>query len=31
MELVVFCGIDFKVSVTPGAIRQLKPETGSIV
>jgi molybdate transport system ATP-binding protein len=31
MELVVFCGIDFKVSVTPGAIRQLKLEAGSIV
>ncbi|MBN1568676.1 MAG: molybdenum ABC transporter ATP-binding protein [Acidobacteria bacterium] len=27
-ELVVFCGIDFKVSVTPGAVKQLGLETG---
>ncbi len=31
MELVVFCGIDFKVSITPGAVRQLGLEAGSTV
>jgi molybdate transport system ATP-binding protein len=30
-ELVVFCGIDFKVSITPGAVRQLLLEEGSTV
>jgi molybdopterin-binding protein len=31
MELVVYCGVDFKVSVTPAAVRQLKLEPGSTV
>jgi molybdate transport system ATP-binding protein len=30
-ELVVFCGIDFKVSITPAAMRQLGLEIGSAV
>jgi molybdate transport system ATP-binding protein len=30
-ELVVFCGIDFKVSITPATVRLLKLEVGSTV
>jgi molybdopterin-binding protein len=30
-ELVVFCGIDFKVSITRAAVRELKLEVGSTV
>lgn len=30
-ELVVFCGIDFKVSITPATVRMLKLEVGSPV